>query len=531
MCPSVGDSRVYAFALTSRGRGDGRFEKVQVRESDSESHSPPVQMVRDHVPPAAPSGDQLLVVSNREPYEHVRNGDGVEVRRPTGGLATALDALLARTGGRWLAWGSGDADFLAADDSGRVAVPPADPAYALHRLDLRDAPVEAYYEGYSNQVLWPLAHHEPDRVDADPAYWAAYRSVNRRFADAVVDLADRDTVVWFQDYHLALAPRFVRDAGGGDRTLAQFWHVPWPAPSVFADCPHRGALLDGLLANDVLGFHTERYRADFGACVEQFLEGASVDRHGQRVRYRGATTDLVAVPAGIDPSAVAEDAGSPAARAFARSLRSGHDLGDRVAVAVDRLDYTKGVRERLDAFEALLASRPDLRGEVSLVQKCSRTRQGVADYRAYADAVETSVGAVNDRFGTDDWDPVVHLDGELDRRRLAGLYRLGDVCVVSSLRDGLNLVAEEFAIASDDGVLVLGEDTGVRTVLAEGPLVVDPTDTAAFADALAVALRMGAAERRTRLDGMAASVRDHDVRAWMADLFRAIRAAAPAQSD
>lgn len=485
------------------------------------------------VPTTGPEGpgDDLLVVSNREPYEHVHAGVEVRVSRPTGGLATALDALLSRTGGRWLAWGSGDADFAVAGGDGSVSVPPSDPAYTLHRLDLRDAPVGDYYEGFSNQVLWPLVHHEPDRVDFDAGYWDAYVAVNRQFAAAAADLADRDTLVWFQDYHLSLAPRMARQDGIRARALAHFWHVPWPSPSAFADCPHREALLDGLLANDLLGFHTDRYRADFAACVDRFLDGASVAADGAIVRYDGTTTALLAVPAGVDPEVVEAEAGSAEANAFARSLAARHDLGTQVAVAVDRLDYTKGVRERLVAFEHLWETRPRLRGEVSLVQKCSPTRQGIETYRQYAADVEALVARVNDRFATDDWRPVVHLDGDLDRRRLAGLYRLGDVCVVSSRRDGLNLVAEEFVVAAADGVLVLAAGAGVREVLGEHALVVDPTDVRALADVVAVALDMAPEERSGRLAGMDAAVREHDVAAWMTAVFDAIRAVQPARSD
>lgn len=479
----------------------------------------------DH--PALADHQRLLVVSNREPYEHERGPDGIELSRPVGGLSTALDALLARTGGEWLAWGSGDADFEATDEDGSLGVPPEDPAYTLHRLDLRDAPVGDYYHGFSNQVLWPVAHGEPDQVAPEPDFAAAYEAVNRRFADAVLGVADRDTLVWFQDYHLALAPRMVREAVGDGRSLAQFWHVPWPAPQHFAHCPDPGALLDGLLANDVLGFHTTAYRDRFVACVRRWLGDATVEDGRHRVRYRGGTTRLLAVPAGIDPRSVAEHAPSPAAAAFESDVRARANIGDTVAVSVDRLDYTKGVRERLRAFERLWERRPDLRGELSLVQKCSRTRQGIAAYREYADGVEAEVRRINDRFGSLNWKPVVHIDRRLDRASLAGLYRAGDVCVVSSLRDGLNLVAEEYAVAADDGVLVLGDGAGVTDVVGEDALLVDPTDVEGFADAIERAVELPPAERRRRLAAIRRAVERNDVAAWTRAQFRAVETAAP----
>jgi trehalose-6-phosphate synthase len=482
-------------------------------------------------PTGPPLAADVLVVSNREPYEHVHGEDGVAVNRSAGGLSTALDALLSRSGGDWLAWGSGDADFAVADDAGRVAVPPADPAYTLHRLDLPADLITGYYEGYSNQVLWPLAHGATDHVAPDPAFWDAYEAVNERFAAAADRVADGGTVVWFQDYHLSLAPRMLREGDGGRRTLAQFWHVPWPTAGDFEQCPHPAAHLDGLLANDVLGFHTEGYLGNFADCVERWLPSATVDRPAGRVRYRGGTTALHATPAGVDPASVAADAATDQAAAFADSLRADHPLGDRVAVSVDRLDYTKGVVERLRAFERLWTRRPDLREAVSLLQKVTPTREGIAAYREYADRVEAAVDRVNGRFGTDDWQPVVHLDRTLDREELAGVYRLGDVCVVSPRRDGLNLVAEEYVAAVDDGVLVLSEFAGVSEVLGDDALLVDPDDPDGFADVLARAFEVPPGERRRRLDGLRAAVEDNTVGDWTSGQFRAIRSAAPVQSD
>lgn len=482
-------------------------------------------------PTGPPLADDVLVVSNREPYEHVHEDDGVTVTRSAGGLSTALDALLSRSGGDWLAWGSGDADFAVADEAGRVAVPPADPAYTLHRLDLPAEMVAGYYGGYSNQVLWPLAHGETDHVDPEAAFWDAYEAVNERFATAADRVAAEGTVVWFQDYHLSLAPRMLRDGDGGRRTLAQFWHVPWPAAGDFEHCPNPEAHLDGLLANDVLGFHIGGYLENFADCVERWLPSASVDRAAGRVRYRGGKTALHATPAGVDPESVAADAASERAAAFADGLRERHALADRVAVSVDRLDYTKGVVERMRAFERLWTRRPDLREEVSLLQKATPTREGIAAYREYADRVERAVDRVNGRFGTDDWQPVVHLDRTLDREEIAGIYRLGDVCVVSPRRDGLNLVAEEYVAAADDGVLVLSEFAGVSEVFGDDALLVDPYDLDGFADALARAFNVPRAERQRRLDALRGAVEDNTVADWTAGQFRAIRSAAPMQSD
>ena len=468
--------------------------------------------------PDALDGSELLVASNREPYTHSYGDDGeVTVSRPAGGLTAALDPIMQELSGTWVAWGSGDADFDVADDEGRVAVPPEDPAYEVRRLHLTDRQLSGYYYGFSNQVLWPLCHGMPTRATFDDEFWDFYTDVNETFADALVDSATTaDPVVWFQDYHLAHAPRHVREELP-EAFLTQFWHVPWPSWETFRSCPQHRELLTGLLANDVLGFHDETYCESFFECVRAAFDDATVDEDAGEVTYAGHTTRVQSQPLGIDADAHAELAATEEAESFWASFQEAHALGDQVAVGVDRLDYTKGILQRLDALEHLWTHNPERRGTLTYVQKGSESRSRIDEYRELQADVERRVEEVNDRFGTEDWTPVVYDSSYYDREELAALYRRADVALVSPLRDGMNLVAKEYVASQlgDDGVLVLSEFAGAAEALGEEALVVNPNDTAAFATAVEAALSMPERTRRRRMRALRRRVHGQDTDAWI----------------
>ncbi|GAB7094363.1 trehalose-6-phosphate synthase [Halolamina litorea] len=475
-------------------------------------------------------GDRSLVVaSNREPYVHDYDDGEPTVERPTGGLVTALDGVVAETGGTWVAWGSGDADFdPAVAPNGRVDLPPEvatgdsddRPGYTLSRLDLPRRLVENYYYGYSNQVLWPICHLEADPVNVAPDFAPAYREANRRFAERICD-ADPD-VVWFQDYHLALAPGDVREAIP-DARLVHFWHVPWPTPEFFEICPQATELLRGLLGNDAVGFHLDRYAANFRECVARFVPDAALTPAGE-IRYEGRTVETYASPIGVDTDRVAANAASDAAEHYWERVAARYDLpADRsIVLGVDRLDYTKGIVERLDALSYLLEQNPGLVGEFTYVQKGTRTRDRIPAYRRYYDDVRARINELDRVHGTEDWTPAIYIEEGIDDRELAGLYRHADVAVVSSRRDGMNLVAKEFvaaqgATAADTpGVLVLSRFVGAAEALCPAALPVNPYDVSGFASTIGEALGMDADERRERIGTMQAAVREQDIDAWLA---------------
>ena len=492
---------------------------------------------------------ELVVVSNREPYSHGRSeggdgdggGDGeIAVDRPAGGLTAALDPVMQTVEGTWVAWGDGDADREVVDDHDRVAVPPKNPSYDLRRVWLDDVQVEGYYYGYSNQVLWPICHFDTAKMDANPEFWRCYRETNADFADAVLDEigreadgtgrgsdeAGREAVVWFQDYHLALAPRLVRDERP-DAFLSHFWHIPWPSWDVFHACPQYEQLLDGLLANDLVGFHTDAYCRNFLDCVDAATD-ARVDRPSRSISYRGQRTFVRSFPLGIDASRYAELATGDAADAFWGSFREKHgiDADIRLAVGVERLDYTKGIEHRLDALERFWAEYPDWRESFTYIQKGIESRSNIEEYSRLQDRVGDAIERVNDRFATDDWTPVVAVTEHLPEEGLAALYREADVGLVTPIRDGMNLVAKEYVAGQTDepGVLVLSELAGASEQLGDEAVLVHPEDEAGFADAIADALSMPDGERRRRMADLQREVHVEDVYAWLESQFETVAA-------
>ena len=475
----------------------------------------------------ARDGRDLIVVSNRQPYRHTYVAGELTVDRPAGGLTAGLDPAIQRVGGTWIAWGDGDGDREAVDEDDQVAVPPEDPGYTLQRVWLTEEEVEGYYRGFANQVLWPVCHAAPGNVRCEPGAWDRYRRVNERFADAAVEQAGPESIVWLQDYHFALAPRTIQAGLPAGAVLAQFWHVPWPDWETFRACPHAGAILRGLLGNDLLAFHVPRYRRNFLGCVEAAVDGARVDWEAGRVRGPAGVTQVETRPMGVQAGEIERGAASAVADGFWRRFADEHDLRNtRVALGVDRLDYTKGIVERLHALEHLWASRPEWRGEFTFVQSASESRSAIPAYRAVQSAVEDAVDRIDRRFGTDDWTPVVYVTDWLDREELFGLYRNADVGIVSPVRDGMNLVAQEYVAAQvdRDGVLVLSELAGAHDVLGEHAVSVTPADTAGFADRIVDALSMRPGERRRRTTALRRWVTEHDISSWVDGCLRRVEA-------
>ena len=460
----------------------------------------------------------LIVVSNRQPYRHTYDSGELTVDRPAGGLTAGLDPALQRVGGTWVAWGDGDGDPEAVDGDDRVAVPPESPAYTLRRVWLAEEEVDGYYRGFANQVLWPVCHSAVDHVRCEPGFWDRYRAVNDRFAEAALEEAGPESIVWLQDYHFALAPRAIRAGLPPEAFLTQFWHVPWPDWETFRACPHAEALIRGLLGNDLLGFHVPRYRRNFLGCVEAAVAGARIDWEAGRVRHPEGVTLVETSPMGVEADEIGRRAASSAADAFWDDFADAHGLEDvTVAVGVDRLDYTKGIVERLRALEHLLETRPGWRGELTFVQSASESRSAIPAYREVQGAIEEAVERVNRRFGTDDWQPVIYTTEWLSRDELAGLYRGADAAIVSPARDGMNLVAQEYVAAQveGDGVLLLSELAGVHDVLGEHAVSVTPADVAGLADGIAEALAMTPAERRRRMAAMRRWVTENDLASWV----------------
>jgi trehalose 6-phosphate synthase len=468
----------------------------------------------------------LIVVSNREPYLHRRRADGSIAAVPTtGGVAVALDALMRERGGTWIAHGAGDADRDVVDAADRIAVPPGDPSYTLRRIWLTPEEEQRYYSGFANEGLWPLCHIVHVRPVFRSEDWDEYQRVNVRFAHAIAaEMPDRGVPVFIQDYHLALTALELRRISPGVRT-ALFWHTPWPHPDRLRMCPWRQEILRGLLANDLLAFQVEQDRRNFllGARGELNAEV----RHGV-VRFEGRETRVVAVPIGVDFDRIQRIASDGSLFLEMERLRRELWLNDPdtafVGVGVDRLDYTKGIPERLEALGHLLTSRPDLRNRLVFVQVGVPSRSKIESYAAIEKQIDEQVAAINAKHGRGPDDgPIRYRKSALKIRRLVALYRLADFCVVSSLHDGMNLVAKEFVAARDDndGVLVLSEMTGAAQELKEA-LIINPYHIDGFAAAIERAIAMPADERAARMRALRRIVAGRDVFAWASDILESL---------
>ncbi|ELY84807.1 alpha,alpha-trehalose-phosphate synthase (UDP-forming) [Natrialba taiwanensis] len=486
--------------------------------------------------------DSLTVVSNRQPYRHEydteaeTNGNAeteadtetgsdtaaISVDEPTGGLTAGLDPVLQETSGTWIAWGDGDADFDVTDARDCVGVPPEEECYTLRRIDLSDDAVDAYYRGFSNRVLWPLCHGFAELVEerADDFEW--YRTVNATFADAVAEHASSDSVVWLQDYHFALAPRMIRESIPSSATVAQFWHIPWPSPATFEYCPEGEQVLEGLLGNDLLGFHVGRYADAFLDCVRRYLPDAVVDRERRTIRYAGHTTRAVATPMGVDADSYDQHARTADADQL-HALFERYDIPQNVTLGlgVDRLDYTKGIPERLTALERFFEANPSWRGEFTFVQKATPSRTEIPAYARHGDLVRSEVDRINRRFGTDDWQPIVYTEDILPAADLCALYRHADLLIVSSLCDGMNLVAQEYVAASvdGDGTLLLSDRTGAHERLGENAISINPTAVDEFADRIEDALTLSPQDRTRRMNALRTTIFENDIDAWMETQF------------
>ena len=468
----------------------------------------------------------LVVVSNREPYLHKHRSDGAVIAVPTtGGVAVALDALMRERGGTWIAHGAGDADREVVDAHDRVRVPPDAPAYTLRRIWLTPDEENRYYNGFANEGLWPMCHIAHVRPVFRSEDWDEYRAVNARFAEAIAtELPEPSSPVFIQDYHLALTALELR-AHIPDVHSALFWHIPWPDPDRLRMCPWRQEILRGLLANDLLAFQLERDLRNFLRGVREEL-AKEVDRGV--VRMDGRATRVVAAPIGVDfdrIQQVASDESLPMEIArFRRELRLESPEIDIIGVGVDRLDYTKGIPERLAAIDQLLTARPDLRSRLVFVQVGVPSRTKIESYAAIEKEIDDQIAGINVKHGRGPKDgPIRYRKSALKIRRLVALYRLADFCVVSSLHDGMNLVAKEFVAARDDndGVLVLSEMTGAAQELKEA-LIINPYHVEGFAATLERAIAMPADERAARMRALRRSVAGHDVFLWASDILESL---------
>lgn len=477
-------------------------------------------------------GSRLFAVSNREPYEHVHRDNGIQWSVPASGLVTAMEPVLRACDGTWVAQATGDADRDVVDEYDCVRVPPDHPQYSLRRVWLSEAEEKGFYFGFANEGLWPLCHIAHTRPVFRVDDWEHYQTVNRKFADALLEEMDRedDPVVLVQDYHFALLPRLIKDARP-DARVAIFWHIPWPNPEAFGICPWQPELLDGLLGADLIGFHLQAHCNNFLDTVDRALE-SRIEREHFAVNRNGRYTLVRPFPisVAVDPG----DTMPPLELPHLERARLLSQLGVRatfLGVGVDRVDYTKGIPERFRAIELFLEKCPAYRREFTFVQIGSPSRTPIPRYHDLMEEVIQEADRINRRFQTSDWKPIVFLNRHHSHQEILPYYRTADLCMVTSLHDGMNLVAKEFVASRDDlqGVLILSRFAGASHELSDA-LAVNPYDTGELADSIRRALEMSPEERRARMQRMRVTVREYNVYRWAGRLIEELCQIRPAKA-
>lgn len=461
-------------------------------------------------------GERIVIVANREPYIHVHGPDKtVVVQHPASGLVSALEPVMRACSGVWVAHGSGSADRETVDARGHIRVPPGAESYTLRRVWLSKEEERGYYYGFANEGLWPLCHLAHARPIFRTDDWEHYQKVNRKFAEAVCEeVGTEDPIILVQDYHFALAPRLIRERLPR-ATVITFWHIPWPNAEHFGICPWRNEIIEGMLGSSILGFHTQFHCNNFIDSVDRYLE-SRIDREHNAIVQSGRSTLVRAYPISIEwPVHWLNDL--PSVAGCRASVRAELGLAPDVlfGIGVDRLDYTKGVEERLLAVERLLEQKPELVGRFTFVQIAAPSRVEIERYRALNESATMLTDRINERFAHNGWRPIVLLRTHHEPSKIFRYYRAADVCYVSSLHDGMNLVAKEFIAARDDeqGVLVLSQFTGAARELTEA-LIVNPYDLDQASAALAAALTMKPDEQRARMRSMRAFVAEFNVYRW-----------------
>lgn len=467
-------------------------------------------------------GRRIVVVSNREPVVHERGPrGGIRVLHPASGMTTALIPVVEACGGLWVAHGSGALDFDVTDARDGIAWPPGRGAYRIRRVRLSPEVERGYYYGLSNEGIWPLCHLAYTPPMFRRSDWEMYVTANRSFAAAVLDeIGDEPAAVFIQDYHLALLPRMLREARP-DLLLAQFWHIPWPNREVMRVLPWGDELLDGLLGNDLIGFHVQHHCNNFLDTVDRGIE-ALVDYEHLRAARRGHSTFVRPFPISIDVDAYAEAARSVTFEEAFPELGE-RTRGQLLLLGVDRLDYTKGIPHRLRILEALFTRHPELIGRVTLVQIGAPTRSALPRYADIAQEIGALAEAVNARFSRDGWSPIQYVPEHQERERLAPLFRRADACLVTSLHDGMNLVAKEYvaAHAGSAGTLMLSKFTGAARELHEAALI-NPYDLEGSADVLAESLTLPEQTRAEAMQRLYDRIVAHDVYDWAREILQGL---------
>jgi trehalose 6-phosphate synthase len=468
------------------------------------------------------SGKKLFLISNREPYMHVKKGREIKCIVPAGGLVTALDPVMRICDGVWIAHGSGDGDRELVDSNDKVRVPPEEPAYTLKRVWLSKEEEDGYYYGFSNEGMWPLCHITHTRPTFRLEDWVHYQRVNEKFAEGLLkEIADEESpLVLIQDYHLALLPLLVKEKRP-DARVALFWHIPWSNPESFGICPWRQEILIGMLGADLMGFHIQFFCNNFLDTIDRFLE-SKIDWEQFSVDRGGHTTLVKPFPISVGFENISDKNSTIKEREPLReTIFKEINLHTKyLGVGVDRIDYTKGIPERFSAIERFLEKYPEFVGEFIFIELGAPSRTHIKRYRDLMTEVEEMVDKINWRFQTKGWKPIVFLKAHHSHEEINRFYKASDICMVTSLHDGMNLVAKEFVVSrnDEDGVLILSQFAGASRELKDA-IIVNPYDIEEMADAIHFSLTMEHDEKSERMRQMRAVVKEHNIYRWSGNLI------------
>lgn len=458
------------------------------------------------------SSKRLIVVSNRLPISLERTANSYAVKPSSGGLVTALRSVFRKYEGCWIGWTGTDYATEVEETLREVT----ELEFQLHPVFLTEEERCGFYSGFSNEIVWPLFHDLQSRCNFDPGYWEAYVAINRRFADTIAAVARDDDFIWVHDYHLTRVAASLRQLGLRS-SLGYFQHIPFPSPDIFEKLPWRTQLLTSMLDFELVGFQTARDRQNFAICVRRFVPDATIVNLGKQllIERPGSRTRVGDFPISIDFDEFNTEASTPEVTALADEVRQ-HLKGCALVLGVDRLDYTKGLPEKLKAFSEMLSRSPELRRKVTLLQVVVPSREDIPKYRDLKLEIERTISEINGRFTEPGWSPIQFIYRRIDRKQLLAYYRAADVALVTPLKDGMNLVAKEYCASQVDktGVLVLSEFAGAADQLQNGALLVNPNDVVGTAAALRLAISMPSEERERRMGLLRRSVRRADVYRW-----------------
>ena len=453
---------------------------------------------------------RLVLVSNGEPYKHVLENQEIKQQKLAGGLTTGLDPMMQEDNGLWIAWGRGEADFEVVDQDNKLKVPDQD-GYTLKRVKLSEEEKNGFYYGFSNEIMWPISHTFISKANYRKEYWQSYKKVNNKFADNIKEELEEDDLVWIHDYHLALVPGLLAESGA---KTSLFWHIPWPAWEAFRTIPWRKEILEGMLAADFLAFHTDLFVYNFLSCTKKI--GAEVDFSAREVYYQGSKTKVESVPLGIDYQRFKNLAHDKDYLEKARSVKESYNT-EKLIFAVDRLDYTKGIEERLKGIDRFFEKYPKYKSKVTFVQRVAPSRTGIEEYQNMKERIDRKVAEINGKYQKDQWQPVKYFYGSVPQAELLPYYKAADLALITALIDGMNLVAKEYLAVQDSGVLLLSEFAGAAEYL-DSSIKVNPYNTEAMADSIYQGLEMPDSEKKERLQMAQADLKEYDIN-WWRDYF------------